>query len=252
MEIRIIRVLDSIVDALVICVCVLLICIGVYSFYDNLYVYENAQDRSILAYKPPLNKTLADMKAEAEEEARQTGEEARTVVLNKQVAWLYVEDTPIDFPVVQGEDNYEFLNKNVKGEFSLSGAIFLDSRSDPLFRDEYSLIYGHHMEYGVMFGSLDSFRDKEYFSAHRQGTIVTEDAVYELTLFAVVDGEASDPYLFQPHRHTALEMIGRLRKGSVVFTEPEEGCRIVAMSTCSADSYMSRLLVFGTIKGIDE
>lgn len=248
MVIKIIRVLDRLVDIFVLCVCALMICIGVYSFYDNLYVYETAQDKSVLAYKPDLKKTLADMKAEAEEEAMLAGSQSRDVVLNKQVAWLYVEDTPIDFPVLQGEDNYEFLNKSAKGEFSLGGAIFLDYRNDPLFRDEYSLIYGHHMEYGVMFGSLDSFEGKDYFSTHRHGTIVTEDAVYDYTLFAVVDGEGDDHVLFQPHRHTAAEVIERLRGSSVVFYEPEEECRIVAMSTCSDDSYMSRLLVFGTIK----
>ena len=252
MEMKIIRFLDAVVDIVVLCLCVLLVCIGVYSFYDNLYVYEHAQDKSVLVYKPDLKKSLADMRAEAEEEARQSGEEAKTVVLDKQVAWLYVEETPIDFPVMQGEDNYEFLNKDVRGEFSLSGAIFLDSRNDPLFRDEYSLIYGHHMEYGVMFGSLDSFRDEAYFTAHSRGTIVTEDAVYDYSLFAVTNGEGDDPVLFQPHRHTRSEIIDRLRTSSILFIEPEEGCRIVAMSTCSADSYMARLLVFGTIKEINE
>lgn len=252
MGIKIIRVLDRLVDAFVLCVCALLVCIGLYSVYDNLYIYETAQDRSVLVYKPDLKKTLADIRAEAEEEARLTGEEVKDVVLDKQVAWLNVEDTTIDFPVMQGEDNYEFLNKSVKGEFSLGGAIFLDSRNDSLFRDEYSLIYGHHMEYGVMFGSLDNFRDQGYFSAHRHGTIVTEDAVYDYTLFAAIDGEGDDRVLFQPHRNTVSDVIERLRKDSVVFIEPEEECRIVAMSTCSADSYMSRLLVFGTIKEINE
>ena len=103
-----------------------------------------------------------------------------------------------------------------------------------------------------MFGSLDSFRDEAYFTAHSHGTIVTEDAVYDYSLFAVTNGEGDDPYLFQPHRHTAAEMIDRLRTSSLVFIEPEEGCRLVAMSTCSSDSYMARLLVFGTIKEVSE
>ena len=71
----------------------------------------------------------------------------------------------------RGKENYEYLNKDPYGEFSLSGSIFLDARNDPDFKDDYSLIYGHHMEKGAMFGALDDFQDRAYFDQRRSGTV---------------------------------------------------------------------------------
>lgn len=110
------------------------------------------------------------------------------------------------------------------------------------------MIYGHHMEYGVMFGSLDDFRDEQFFNEHKTGTIQTEDAVYAYDLFAALDGDGNDPVIFSPHHHSAAEVLKRLRAEAQIYTEPEEDCRIVAMSTCSGDTMNARLIVFGTIR----
>ena len=66
--------------------------------------------------------------------------------LNKDVVgWITIFDTHISYPVVQGKDNQEYLNKDVFGKFSFSGSIFLDYRNACDFTDSYSIIYGHHM-----------------------------------------------------------------------------------------------------------
>ena len=57
-------------------------------------------------------------------------------------AWLTLDGTEVDYPILQGEDNYEYLNKNVYGEFALSGSLYLDSNNSRDFTDKYSLIYG--------------------------------------------------------------------------------------------------------------
>ena len=88
------------------------------------------------------------------------------------VGWLTVDGTSIDYPVMQGGNNLTFLNRNPYGEFSLSGSIFLDSRNSPDFSDEYSIIYGHHMAYGKLFGALDAFLDETYTSSHRSRTLL--------------------------------------------------------------------------------
>lgn len=47
------------------------------------------------------------------------------MAINKDVAgWITIDDTHIDYPVVQGKDDMEYINKDVYGEFSLSGSIF--------------------------------------------------------------------------------------------------------------------------------
>ena len=60
--------------------------------------------------------------------------------------WLTIDGTHIDYPLVQGATNMDYINRDVYGEFSLSGAVFLDSRSKADFSDGYSIVYAHHME----------------------------------------------------------------------------------------------------------
>lgn len=78
---------------------------------------------------------------------------------------MTIDDTNIDYPVMQGEDNNEYLNKDPFGNYALSGSIFLDRRNNPEFKDYYSLIYGHHMEHGMMFGAIDEYLNEDYFNS---------------------------------------------------------------------------------------
>lgn len=226
------RTLDRLVDTLVAIVCILLLLIGVYSMLDNLWLYQNASDKSLLNYKPPLEQVLTPERK----------------ITEQQVAWLSVYDTDIDYPVLQGEDNFEYLNKNPYGEFSLSGSIFLDARNDPLFRDDYSLIYGHHMAHGTMFGALDSFCDRSYFDTHRHGVLTTPQAVYQIELFAVSYAEGTDPLLFDPRDRTTSEIDAFLSQNAMIYQAPAAGRRWIALTTCTDDASNKRLLVFGTLK----
>ena len=74
-------------------------------------------------------------------------------------AWLTVFDTAIDYPVVQGEDNAYYLHRSFYGEENYAGCIFLDARNSPDFQDPFTLVYGHNMRDGSMFGSLRNLSD---------------------------------------------------------------------------------------------
>ena len=62
------------------------------------------------------------------------------LVLNEDVrAWITIDDTHVDYPMVQGENDMEYVNKDVMGDFSLSGSIFMSYRNKPDFSDPYIL-----------------------------------------------------------------------------------------------------------------
>ena len=154
------------------------------------------------------------------------------------------------YPVMQGETNSEYLNKDPYGEFSLSGSIFLDSRNDKMFSDPYSLVYGHHMEYGAMFGSLDGYADREYFDAHRTGTLtVIKGAEYKITFFASCKAQATEKVIFDPPESSNQALLEYLNKHAIIY-DPRgvsAGSKLIALSTCqSAESY-ERMIVFGTL-----
>lgn len=100
--------------------------------------------------------------------------------------WLTVDGTGIDYPVVQGATNMDYVNRDVYGDFSLSGAIFLDSRCAADLTDPYTVIYGHHMDNSAMFGDVARFAEADYFAAHPAGSISLPDAAYTIELFACV------------------------------------------------------------------
>ena len=131
--------------------------IVMYCAYDTWYVFDRADDDSYLSFKPDRVNA-----AELED----------SPITSDMVAWITIDDTNIDYPVMQGFDNSQYLNLDPYGEYSLSGSIFLDSRNASGFTDPYSIIYGHHMEYGKMFGALDRFLDDQYLSSHRTGTLI--------------------------------------------------------------------------------
>lgn len=236
---HIIKTLDRILDLAVLLLCALILAVSVYSLIDNNLIYRRANDASLLNYRPRLDVPLSASKPESEQ--------ADTRVIENQVAWICFEDTGIDYPVVQGEDNFVYLNRDPYGDFSLSGSIFLDCRNAPDFTDPYSLIYGHHMEHGKMFGCLGNYTDRAFFDAHRIGTLVTEDEVLRIELCAVIYADGTDSVLFRPEGQTTEGVLAYAEKHADIFLPPENAPRALALSTCYGDTFTSRLLLLGVL-----
>ena len=226
-----VKILSGGLDICLLIVCLLLVLLGIYSFIDNAYLFNAATDKSVLYYKPELNEPITEDR----------------LITENQVGWIHIEGTKVDFPVLQGKDNVEYLNKDPYGEFSFSGSIFLDSRNSADFSDDYSVIYGHHMSGGHMFGCLDSFLDEEYFKGHRFGTLATKDRVYDIELFAVEKCLASDPYIFAPGEHTGKVVGDYILPRSEFHFDIGNEEHLIALTTCTDEGDDSRLAVFGCL-----
>ena len=216
---------------------------GGYSLWDTAMLYQGAfVSNDLLKYKPsPENAdgpTLAELAA-----------------LNPDVrGWLTIDDTHIDYPVVQGKTDMDYINKNVYGEFALSGSVFMDSRNEADFSDSYCLLYGHHMDNGAMFGDVVEFVNKDYFDDHRTGTLyLTDGSVYAIELFACMEIDAFDSVVYQP---TAQEegnvqpLLDYIREGAVQYRElgVAKTDQIIGLSTCAEAQTNGRVVVFGWMK----
>lgn len=230
---KIIRVLDGLLDLVVYAVVIVILFISGYSLLDNYRLHQQASDDSLLVYKPVLDAPAADP--------------AASISLDGQVGWLCIENTYIDYPLMQGADNFEYLNKDPYGEFKLSGSIFLDSSNAGDLSDPFSMIYGHHMDHYSMFGSLDLFTMEEYYKHHRDGWIATKDRVYDLKLFAVAWGMGDDWEVFSPQGKTVDSVLEYIEPRAVINSGYEPGHPIVCLSTCAGEEVLSRLLVFGML-----
>jgi len=98
--------------------------------------------------------------------------------------WLYGPGTQIDYPVVQGQDNALYLNRLFNGRRNSAGTLFVDSRNLPEMQDPNTLVYGHHMRNGSMFGSLTDYEEKGYFDAHPYFLAVSEGEICLMEVFA--------------------------------------------------------------------
>lgn len=230
---RIIRAIDALVNLLVTLLCAVVLLVSCYTLWDNYQLHQQTRDSSLLVYKPDLT---------APEQ-----EPGVILTLENQAAWLCISDTYIDYPVMQGDSNFTYLNLDPYGEYRLSGSIFLDYRNASDLTDEFSMIYGHHMDHYSMFGSLDLFAVDVYFENHQTGWIATHDGIFQLDLFAVAWGEGDDWIIFNPEGKTADDVLPYIQEHAVIYKEYIPGRRIVAMSTCAGESNNSRLIVFGML-----
>ena len=229
-----IRFLDSAYNRIVAVLCLLLFLVCLYAMLDALNVYLNANDTSVLKYKPELGH----------------GAEVLQELSDDAIAWLTVNNTTIDYPVMQGNNNDEYINKDPFGNFSLSGSIFLDSRNSADFSDPYSLLYGHHMEHGAMFGALDNFIEKSYFDQHRTGTLITNAGKdYTIHFFAAGKVNATEKIVFDPSDSTNEELLQFIKQHATIFESQgvDAHSNILALSTCQSAENVERMLVFGTL-----
>lgn len=80
--------------------------------------------------------------------------------------WIFIPGTSVNYPVVYPKDNSEYLNKTFEGEKNSCGCLFFEA-SCPPFSSENTVIYGHNMKSGEMFGSLKKYREKEFFRKNK-------------------------------------------------------------------------------------
>lgn len=245
---RIVKAGNKILETVAAILILLMLLYGGYSLWDTWQINHQAfAGEELMKYKPAGNTKGNESLQELQK-------------INPDVcAWLTVDGTKIDYPVVQGETNLEYINQDIYGEFALSGSIFLDSRNDRKFIDSYSLLYGHHMDSGAMFGDVTKFKEKEYFQKHKTGTLSLELDTEEIQWFACVDTDAYDSIIYNPQNYNGenrSELLEYIKAHAVQYTEPEEkegaDARILGLSTCSEDQTNGRTILFGILREVSE
>lgn len=220
----------------------LMLSYGVYSLWDTYKIYANSfADEELLKFRPTDdgedNPTLKDLKK-----------------LNPDVkAWIQVPKTNIDYPVVQGQDDMEYINKNVYGEFELSGAIFLSCLNKDDFSDPYNLVYGHNMKNGGMFADVADFTNKEYFETHQKGKLYLTDATRKIRFFACMKVTAADAKIYHPdgyRKENLKDLLDYIQANAVQYRDVNvaDENSLIALSTCSGAETNGRVVLIGKLE----
>ena len=165
------------------------------------------------------------------------------------VGWIVMESIDISYPIVKAEDNDKYLGTTFEGKKNGAGAIFMEHTNQPDFNDCNTLIYGHNMKNGSMFGSLNKILEEAVYSKSRYFWICTPEGKYRYEIFSAyetpADGETYT--LFSEPGEEFKAYLDAMKEKSALpqITIPLTGNdKVVTLSTCTANS-ANRFVVQG-------
>jgi len=234
-----IRRLDKVVDLVVIAFLLSFMLYGGFAMWDTNQMYSRASSAAYTAYRPTREEEIGFDQLRA---------------INPDVfGWITVFGTHIDYPLLQGDDNFRYVHTNARGEPAMSGAIFLDVRNDQNFTDFNNIIYGHDMTRNAMFGELARFEETYFFETRRFGTIFTGREHYGIEFFAFLPADAHDFELYNPtvtDPELKQIILDRFYEESLQYwhaVDVSVDDRLVVLSTCTQAATNGRLLLVGRL-----
>ncbi len=163
------------------------------------------------------------------------------------IGWLYIPDTAINYPLMQGNDNDYYLHHAYDGSRLTAGSIFLDYRCENRLLNPINVVYGHNMKNGSMFAGLLKYGDTVYFNEHRYGWLATESIVYRIDFFSLAKADREDS-IYDGSQPVA-DWMPRLRSLSGICNEMTytEADRFISLSTCSYEFKNARTVLTGKL-----
>ncbi|MCQ2969189.1 MAG: class B sortase [Clostridium sp.] len=182
------KVINILLVIIIIC-CVTLIGHKYYNYYKDDKFNKEIQS---LVYK--IDEVIVDDNDTLENEQQDNiKEDNSSTIENKQELkeinndykmWIEIENTNINYPVVQTINNEYYLNHNFKGEDNISGTIFIDYLNN-IEQDKNIVIYGHNMKNKTMFNNLTKYKDEQFFKNNNTINIFKDGQVYKYEVFSV-------------------------------------------------------------------
>lgn len=220
-----------------------------YALWDNNRVYASAGD---------VQEDMIKLKPKVEEDENSPSFEELIAVNSDVRAWVSLDNTKIDYPILQGVTNLSYINTDVYGNFALAGSIFLDSRNDANFRDTYSLLYGHNMENGRMFGDLNLYKEESFFRENQTGVLILPDRVYKLEIYACLIVSASEELIFEPSQWQGdIDKLIRFTENNALYLNNDlaksvksvnKVPQILSFTTCSSEFTDARTVILAVMK----
>lgn len=166
--------------------------------------------------------------------------------------WLYVEALEISYPVLQADDNDYYLHRTLEGQYEYAGSIFMDSQNSPDFTDPNTMIFGHNMADGSMFGKLKQFSLNNATAASPYVWVLTEEEDYCYQVMSIqVVSTSSECYTLFSDTTRYVEFLERMRLNSSIETGDwnfSESDRLLTLSTCNGDGNQDSRYVVQAIK----
>lgn len=218
-------------------ICIFIFCISTWKLYGYYRSYKKAKDTYSKIAKENVKISKNERKIDFKKLKSQ----------NQDIAgWIYIRGTTIDYPIVQGKDNEEYLHQDFNKKKSSSGTIFLDNNCKKDFTSDNNIIYGHHMKNGTMFAQLLKFREKSFLKKHNEIMIFTPDRTIHLKVISAYAQKAQNkiPVTFanDKQKKAYIKKIESMSEQTIKTSRINDS-HIYTFVTCSYEGEDNRIYV---------
>ncbi len=226
------------------------ICAGfaAYTYFKPAKLSETASNIDKIGCSPEFSpyKDLKPVYPVSHNEENINSELAPLYSINSNtVGWLSIDSTAVDYPIVQSMNNSTYLNfRNFYNQTAVYGTPFIDYRCEKNTLSKNTVIYGHHMNNGLHFGSLDGYKSSVYYKEHPFISYQTLNGNYTFKVYAVfyatTQAECDGGYIFDYYNPNMSDTnfsgyIEMLKQYALYTTDAglESTDKIITLSTCS-------------------
>lgn len=208
--------------------CVVVVVYAVLKIYNQKEEYKKAETEYEQLQKKEKNIDFGELKK-----------------LNKDiVAWIKIPGTRINYPIVQGSDDEEYLHRTFLKKRNSSGAIFLEVKCKKDFTSENNIIYGHHMRNGTMFADLVKLRDQRFVKKHDLIQLYLPEKTIDLTIVSAYAGKVQKIPITFKSKEAKEKWEDEIKNRSEIISRKKLEGRIYTFVTCSYERENNRTYVY--------
>ena len=241
---------SNIVSNIILVIAIVVFAVSAYKLYGIFSEY-NKGDKEYQKIQDLVINT--EKKDDTKEETFSVDFEKLLEMNSDVVGWIrFDEPSELNYPVVQGRDNEEYLKRTFEANTNKLGTLFVDVNNPGDFSGRNTFIYGHNMKNGSMFAQLLKYKDDSFYKEHPYFYIYTPDGkvrTYEIFSAGVVK-DTSDSYIMDYADDAAFQTyIDYIKQQSAYPTSAEvtTASKIVSLSTCTNVRDDERFLVHGVM-----
>lgn len=179
----------------IILVAIIIVCLSIIGYKYYNYNKDDKLNSEIQDLQPVINEASdSDNNSSGENDGQDQSKEGNYVnsaneeqlksINSDYKMWIQIENTNINYPVVQGSDNDYYLKHNFRKESNISGTVFVESAND-IDNDKNIILYGHNMRNGTMFNNITNYKEESFFNEDNKINIIMNNTLYEYEVFSV-------------------------------------------------------------------
>ena len=231
-------------------------------WYEEEVIPDDSSDTSS-SKKPSSDKTSSDSPAAGKSQnGAKKSKSKRPASINFKklreinpdiIGWIYIGGANVNYPIVKGQNNSYYLHRDYRKKNLFAGSIFADYRDSSDFSDLNTVIYGHNMKNGSMFGRLRRLGKKSVYGSDPYIWIYTPQGTlrYEISAVFQTDSGSYVYTIFKKHGKDYTKWVKKINKHTLSGLKQlpsDEGSRCITLSTCTGSASRRTVVVASLVR----